>query len=205
MLDLHFNGIVQNETDEKGIFAATGSVCVEPDRKNFLTYSTKVDIPSLSSFTQSGLNSCKVLGMGFVLHSIKDTNGMLRTLKLMHYHVPNSKHKIIATSEVLDRYEGETISITANGLTLSGIEADRAQRQFCPKKHVFKPSSLNCLPLQFEDPSASHHPELSNINLATIHNNNANLSPAKHELLKWHQRLAHISFAKVQHLMRSEF
>ena len=51
------------------------------------------------------------------------------------------------------------------------------------------------------DPSAQLHQALADINLAAVHDDNANLSPAKREILKGHQRLAHISFAQVQHLM----
>ena len=32
---------------------------------------------------------------------------------------------------------------------------------------------------------------------------NINLSPAEKELLRWHQRLGHIAFNKVQHLMKT--
>jgi hypothetical protein len=38
---------------------------------------------------------------------------------------------------------------------------------------------------------------------ATVSDANMNLSNAAKELLRWHQRLGHVSFARVQHLLRS--
>ena len=132
---------------------------------------------------------------------------MLRTLKLKHYHVPSSRHKIVATSKVLDRYEGETISIDSNGLTLSGIHGDQTRYSIFAPRNISS-SLLVSITHHFNsdthhDPSAQLHQALVDVNLAAVHDNNANLSPAKRELLKWHQCLAHISFANVQHLMRS--
>jgi hypothetical protein len=164
-----------------------------------------VDIPTLSSFTEGGKS--KVIGMGFVLHSIEDENGMLRTLKLKHYHVPSSRHKIIATSEVLDRYQGETISIDSKGLTLSGIIGDPSRRAIFAPRNISS-SLLVSIAHKYNsetpiDASKPFHEVMADVNLAAVHDDNVNLSPAERELLKWHQRLAHISFAKVQHLMRS--
>jgi len=169
-----------------------------------LTYTNKVDIKSLASFTQGNLSgSSQVLGMGFVLHSIKDTDGMLRTLKLKHYHVPSSRHKIIATSKVLDRYQGESISIHPTGLTLSGITGDPAQKPIFAPRNVSS-SLLISIAHRYNGPTKldpTCDPSLPDVNLSTVSNDNLNLSPADKELLKWHQRLAHTSFSKVQHIM----
>jgi len=187
------------------IWDSGASVCVEPDKRNFVNYTTKVDIPTLSSFTEGGKS--KVIGMGFVLHSIEDENGMLRTLKLKHYHVPSSKHKIIATSEVLDRYQGETISIDSKGLTLSGVIGDPSRCAIFAPRNISS-SLLVSIAHKYNsetpiDAGKPFHEVMADVNLAAVHDDNVNLSPAERELLKWHQRLAHISFAKVQHLMRS--
>jgi len=78
--------------------------------------------------------------MGKVTHYIKDVDGNLRTLQLKTYHVPSSKHRIIATSEVLRQYEGETFSEDNNGLTLSGMNNNKFRRPiFAPRN---KSSSL---------------------------------------------------------------
>ena len=180
--------------------------------------------------------------MGKVTHYIKDVSGNLRTLQLKTYHVPSSKHRIIATSEVLRQYEGESFSEDSDGLTLSGINNNQFRRAIFALRN--KSSSLlvsithhygKNTTYFVSDPESrtDHHLkdvceekveklmdkfhkdedklnnsvfnvlDLSSINISTVSNDNINLAPAEKELLRWHCRLAHISFAKVQHLMRA--
>jgi hypothetical protein len=42
-----------------------------------------------------------------------------------------------------------------------------------------------------------------NITLNTVHESNLNLTEAEKELLRWHHRLGHLSFCKVQFIMRT--
>ena len=42
-----------------------------------------------------------------------------------------------------------------------------------------------------------------NTTISQVHDSNLNLSEAQKELLRWHQRLGHVSFSKVQFLMRT--
>eukprot|EP00979_Chaetoceros_neogracilis_P007261 scaffold1521_cov271-Chaetoceros_neogracile.AAC.69 len=217
------------------IWDSGASVCVEPTKENFHCYTKDVDIKNLQSFTKSGT---PVVGMGKVTHYIKDVDGNLRTLQLKTYHVPSSKHRIIATSEVLRQYEGETFSEDNNGLTLSGMINNKFRRPIfapCNKSssllvsitHHYGKNTTYFDP----DPESRTHQhrmdvseeednkviakfhkifkngiyflDLSSINISTVSNDNINLAPAEKELLRWHCRLAHISFAKVQHLMRA--
>jgi hypothetical protein len=39
--------------------------------------------------------------------------------------------------------------------------------------------------------------------ISTVHDSNLSLSESEKDLLRWHQRLGHLSFKKIQHLMRT--
>ena len=92
-------------------------------------------------------------------------------------------------------------------LTLSGVIGDTSRCAIFAPRNISS-SLLVSIAHHYNsetpiDAGLPFHEAMADVNLASVHDDNVNLSPAERELLKWHQRLAHISFAKVQHLMRS--
>ena len=80
------------------------SICVSPDRDDFINYSTTTDLNSVRGLSGGSTN---IAGQGEVLWSILDVNGMLRHFKLKAYHVPSSKVRLISTTSLLQAYKGE--------------------------------------------------------------------------------------------------
>jgi hypothetical protein len=63
-----------------------------------------------------------VIGRGTVLWYVLDMAGMLRAIKVPALYIPTAKTRLLSTTSFLQTYAGETIKITPNGLTVSGIE-----------------------------------------------------------------------------------
>ncbi|KAI2489016.1 hypothetical protein MHU86_25586 [Fragilaria crotonensis] len=93
---------------------------------------------------------------------------------------------------------GETITIEAHQLTLSGT-SDEARGQL-----IARVNPDNNLPTSDAHRSSDTPKAVAalNITLNTVHESNLNLTEAEKELLRWH-RLGHLSFRKIQFIMRT--
>ena len=152
--------------------------------------------------TIRGVGNAKnvVKGRGQVLWSMHDSLGMLRHLKLNAYYIPSCKVRLISTTSLLDTYNDESIQLTGNQLVLSGVpdKSDRAQINV-PINHANNlPTSLGYR----YDTLQNGTKELLNV-ISTTHDLNNNLTAAEKEVLRWHCRLGHVSFRRIQQLMRS--
>ena len=70
-------------TSHKVIWDSGASVCVTPDREDFIEYTKDSDIPHVKGI---GGRESQVLGKGTVSWSVHDNKGSIRTLKLPAYH-----------------------------------------------------------------------------------------------------------------------
>jgi hypothetical protein len=176
------------------IWDSGASVCITYDRSDFLNFKRDSSLTHLKGFS-SDKRGTVVEGEGDVVWHIEDTNGILRALKVKAYFVPASRVRLASVTSVLKAYSGEDAKITTKGFTLSGIPGDSTRGS------IFAPTNLSShLPI-----SIAHSSTLESANHASpvVSENNLNLSPAEKELLRWHQRLGHLAFKKVQYLMRS--
>jgi transposase InsO family protein len=97
-------------------------------------------------------------------------------------------------------YKGEQIQMTEHDLLLSGIP-DNEDRQAI-HVHVNPKNNLpTSLAYAFNGIQAAV--AAFNSTVSSVHEANVNLNDAEKELLRWHQRLGHISYKKVQFLMRT--
>jgi hypothetical protein len=103
------------------IWDTGASICVTPDKSDFIDYDPKPDIKEVKGL---GGKSSKVAGQGLVLWSLHDCNGTLRHLKLKAYHIPASTTRLISTSSLLRQYTGEHLTVDGASLKLSGIDND---------------------------------------------------------------------------------
>ena len=142
----------------------------------------------------------QIKGVGAVEWTVLDINGMPRTLSLDAYYVPRSPVRLLSTAQLLQAYPGETIELDDQSATLSGLKGDPKRT---PVKAFVNPQ--NNIP----DCSAFHLSEVQQAAMAlhsmtaAVDPRNINLSEAEKELLRWHQRLGHLDFKKIQFLMRS--
>jgi hypothetical protein len=148
---------------------------------------------------------------------MKDVNNRFRVMKLPCAYIPKSQVRLLSTSVLSAHFPGKEFVIRGNQATLSGVPDDvlRGKVLVDQDSHSNLLVSRGCLNSSTDahinffanDPAAvletvSDHstfpamtPCVSDINM--------NLSDAQKELLRWYQRLGHISFAKVKHLLDS--
>ena len=187
---------IDNNYQFEVIWDSGASVCISPNKNDFLTYDTNVDIKNVAGV--NGKNS-SIVGQGTVGWSIFDVNGNLRNFELKAYHIPSSKTRLISTSALLSKYKNESISINQTCLRLSGNEKDHMQPVTVP----YNP--MNRLPtsIAYLTKATKLTKEALCNTVTTVSNSNINLNEGQKELLRWHQRLGHLEFRKIQHLMQS--
>jgi len=141
----------------------------------------------------------KIAGLSTVAHTIRAVNGMLRTIKLPALWVPNAGAgaRIISIQSFLQHHPKEHAVITSTGLDIKG-DPD------IPGIHVPLDPRNNLPMLQaYTHDAPMKAATCLNTTISQVHDSNLNLSEAQKELLRWHQRLGHVSFSKVQFLMRT--
>jgi hypothetical protein len=179
------------------IWDTGASVCVTPDRNDFVTYTKTTDINEVKGL---GGKTSSVAGQGEVIWTVHDTHGSLRHLRLPTYHIPQCKSRLISTSVLLNTYEGEHLTVDAVSLQLSGFKSDSNRNPVIAFNNATTnlPTTIAYLQKDTQGPiNAMCH------NISTVHKDNLNLTEAQKELLRWHQRLGHLAFKKIQHLMRT--
>ena len=179
------------------IWDTGASVCVTPDKDDFINYKESSDISEVRGL---GGKSSSVVGQGEVLWSMHDSNGTLRHLKLPAYHIPQSKARLISTNALLRTYDGERITVDKRSMTLSGVQGDNARR---PIVAFNNPTTSLPTTQAYQHNSTDIPAQALCHNVNTVNSNNINLTESQKELLRWHQRLGHLAFKKIQHLMRT--
>ena len=132
--------------------------------------------------------------------SVMDTQGMLRAIKVPAYHVPGCKVRLLSTSSMLQTYSSETITLDAGKLTLSGVPGEPTRGQV-----IALIDPRNNLPTsQAYSYGCTNVPvEALQTTISEVCTSNMNLSEPEKELLRWHYRLGHMGFRKIQALMRT--
>ena len=188
---------MRNDSTFPVIWDSGASISVSPNRDEFVGEYTK-----LPFYTQLlGLaKGARVEGQGQVQWAFHDTQGTLRVITVPAYHVPQARTHLLATSSLLQQYKGEHITSLPYALELSGIPGDLTRGSIIapvnPKNNI--PTSTGYRP----DDTMMADEALSSI-ISVVSEENLNLSAAEKELVRWHQRLGHISFRTVQFLMRT--
>ena len=179
------------------IWDSGASISISFDRKDFVG---PIQAPGTITQLQGIAKGLRIEGQGHVEWSIIDTFGELRTIRVPAYLVSRIKVRLLSTTSLLQTYPDEQITIEANQLTLSGSPLDPLRGQI-----VARINSDNNLPTSkaYRTADTPKAAAALNIALSTVHDSNQNLTEAEKELLRWHHRLGHLSFRKIQFLMRS--
>ena len=152
---------------------------------------------------QSAAGPLHVAGGGYVKWLVKGNNGLLRPLVTKAFLVPKCNVRLLSTSATLTNYPEENFIITKDELVLSGIDGDSDRCAVTPPLHLVAKLPVlegHSTPASFHVSSA---PCFSAAMVSSIDDCNINLNAAEKELLRWHYRLGHLSFAKIQSLLRS--
>ena len=108
--------------------------------------------------------------------------------------------RLLSTTSLLQQYEGESIKVEAHQLTLSGVDDDPTRPTL-----VARVNPDNNLPTSdaYRKNDTLRAAECLNATIAAVNESNFNLSEPEKELLRWHYRLGHMSFKKIQFLLRT--
>jgi hypothetical protein len=172
-------------------------ICVTPSKDDFIKYSTKTDISEVKGL---GGTASRVIGQGMVSWSVHDTCGSLRHLRLKAYHIPTSKSRLICTNVLLTSYPGEHLTVEPSSMLLSGM---RAQPSRLPVLAINNPTTNLPTTMAYNQDQVIKPGVMLCNTVNTVNNHNINLTSAQKELLIWHQRLGHLDFKKILHLMRT--
>jgi Reverse transcriptase (RNA-dependent DNA polymerase)/GAG-pre-integrase domain/Zinc knuckle len=180
------------------IWDSGSSMSITNDRSEFLQneYATFPDDRMVTGISSTKV---KIQGVGVVSWSFEDTKGNIRTLNLPCLHVPTASQRLLSTSSLLKTYPNDTISISEGKLMLSGSidsEYDSIQAYIDPSNNL--PTSDMCDP----NPSIKRKQQMKSL-VAVVADENVNLSEPEKELMRWHQRLAHMDCNKVKFLFRT--
>ena len=182
------------------IWDSGASVCLSFDKADFVG---PLQAPTTHQRCQGITKGLKIDGVGHVAWAVPDSTGMLRTLKIPALYCPKSNVRLLSTTALLRAYPSETITMEYNRLVLSGSEATTTKPKTNSVVVAVNPS--NNLPT-----SIGHHvdsiqsmPQALNATVSSVHHHNLNLSPAEKEWLKWHYKLGHVGFKRIQFLMSS--
>ena len=131
-------------------------------------------------------------GKGHVLWPVLDTSGQLCALK-----VPV---QLLSTTSLFQSYQEESISIEAHQLTQCRVEGPGGSNSV-----VAQVNPTNNLPMTttYSYSNVGYVPKAMNAIISAVSSENMNLSEAQKELVRWHIKLSHISYKRIQSLMRS--
>jgi len=172
------------------------SISVSPHQNDFVsTFDSSCQAQPWSKGPAKGLS---IRGSGHVAWSFHETNGVLRTLKVPAPHIPDCPVRLLSASGLLQTHLHEHLPGDAQHLMLSGDDQDLS----CPPA-VSLIDPRDNLPVTAGCLFSENVPTAMNAALSAAAEQNWNLSDLEKELLHWHCRLGHPSFASIQFLMRS--
>ena len=187
----------------KVIWDSGASVSISPCREDFVGPLVK---PTVSMKLQGIAKGLKVEATGHVAWSFIGTDGMLRTLKVPALLVPKANVRLLSTTSLLQCYPDESITHRASVVSLSGQQGNENNGETPPRAPIdIKIDESINLPvgIAYSQESGSTISKTFSGLVSTVSHSNKNLSSAEKELLKWHFRLGHLAFKKIQFLMRT--
>ena len=191
------NSIAAKTTNHPIIWDSGASFSVSPNRSDFIG-----PLKPPSTFTQlQGISKgLRIEGYGHVMWAVHDTRGELRVLKVPAYYSPRIRVRLLSTTSLLQTYPTETITVEPHQLTLSGDNDDPTKGAV-----IVRVDPRSNLPTSqaysYQDPPQAA--AALEATITSVDQTNINLSEAEKELLRWHYRLGHVGFRRVQFLMRS--
>jgi hypothetical protein len=160
----------------------------------------EVKTPSAKYRLKGIAKGLDIKGVGHVVFAICDYTGMVRSLKTKALYCPKATVKLLSTTSLLQEYD-ESISITSNQLILSGNSGSRQSTN----SFIVQIEPINNLPTSQSVcyNGSDDIPNALNAAVEVVSHANQNITPVEKEWLKWHYRLWHMGFWRIQFLMRS--
>ena len=198
MVPSWFHVASSKEKTKDVVWDSGASVSVSFDRNDFVGPLVK----TTSSTRLNGIaNGLKVDYQGHVVWPMQDVNGQLRSIKLPAFLAPGIKQRLLSTTSLLQTYNNEKISMDADRLTLSGDPTDLRTRG--PVEARVNPTNNLPTSLIYSYEATTRQANSFSAEVTAVHQANSNLSETEKELLRWHYRLGHLSFRRIQFLMQT--
>ena len=194
---LQLLGVMQKEATFPVIWDSGASISLSPSRADFVG---PLEPSSLLRRVQGIGKSVAIKGEGHVAWSFLDTAGQLRTLKVPAYYVPGATARLLGTSSLLQTYPNETITVEADHMALS---AKKGTKKLGTLIANVDPGTNLPTSLVYRYNVTVLAPQAYNVTLTEVSQANLNLTEPEKELLRWHFRLGHLSFKKIQFLLGS--
>jgi hypothetical protein len=192
-----FRNAMKKESTFSIIWDSGASISISPNKGDFVGPVTTAGIGTRLKGIVKGPS---IQGQGHVMSTVLDASGQLRALKVPACYVPQARVRLLSTAGLLQSYPGETISMEAHQLTLSGIPGSS---RYDPSVARVNPSNNLPTETSYLCSEVGSVPEALNAVITAVSSENHNLSNAQKELVRWHNRLGHISYKRIQSLMRS--
>jgi hypothetical protein len=191
-----FRNAMKKESTFSIIWDSGASMSISPNKEDFVGPMTSAGVGTRLKGIVKGLS---IQGKGHVMWTVLDTSGQLRALKVPACYVPQARVRLLSTASLLQSYPGETINMEAHQLTLSGNTGSRCN----PVVARVNPGNNLPMTASYLCSDVGSAPEALNAIVTAVSAENMNLSEAQKELVRWHNRLGHISYKRIQSLMRS--
>jgi GAG-pre-integrase domain len=175
-------GLFTGQWGNRSIVWDTGaSVSLTYDSKDFVgEITTPPDNMQIKGITENA----KVEGVGLVEWEIPTANGGTRLIKIRALYVPTARQRLLSISDLLKHSPGETLTVNEEMAILSGIEGDATRGRIEAKVQD------NNVPMTY-----------AKALMCTTSPKNKNLTEPEKELNRWHNRLGHVSYQKIQYVL----
>ena len=191
------NSIAATDTNYPIIWDSGASFSGSPNRSDFVG---PIKSPGAITQLQGISKGLRIEGYGHVMWAVHDSNGRLRLLKVPAYYAPRIRVRLLSTTSLLQTYPTETIKVEPHQLTLSGNGNDPTKGQV-----IVRVDPRSNLPTSeaYSHADPTRAAAALEATIANVDQTNINLNESEKELLRWHFRLGHVGFRRVQFLMRS--
>ena len=174
------------------------SMSITPDSRDFIGQTAEHSTVMVQGI--GGGRGLRAYGIGWIRWYIPDDRGGVRCIQIRGYHVPDAPMRLLSTASFLQHYPGEHIIVTANELR---VTSDAPHNPMTWPITVPIDPQTN-LPTSIVLRDNDHPALIAYIGTSTVvHPDNFNLSNPQKELLRWHSRLGHVGFKRVQYLLRT--
>ena len=188
---------LSKESSFQIIWDSGASGCISHDIDDFVG---DIDKPESIRKLTGLAKGLAIAGTGHAEWAIPDEFGNHRVLHLPAYYVPKANVRLLSTTSFAQAYPGEKYIGDHTGIRVTGIANDPNRG---PIHAMINPANNLPMSTAYRANAVQKGSEiLANI-ISTVNENNTNLSEPEKELLRWHQRLGHLSFKKIQFLMRT--
>jgi hypothetical protein len=184
------------------IWDTGASISITPDHRDFIGHKGDHVIEHVQGMGDTRLRAEAV---GWIRWYVPDDRGGVRALEVRGYWVPEAPMRLLSTTSLLQHYPGEHIIVTADELRLTS-DAPYDSLRFPVTAKVDPQTNLpTSIMLRDGDHPALFfaYPSVITNTSTAVHSDNFNLSNPQKELLRWHTRLGHVGFKRIQYLLRT--